>query len=196
MATTLINVGEVVNGGLFRPAPLNARFDTQLLAPQIYVAELTYIKPVLCEDFYNDLIAEKNTTDCNYNSVIGAIVPKFASNADYETLWTTVLFELCARAVYLQSLPYIAMQTGSNGIYMNNTEFANNAGDKGLKMLQDNERRAIEVLQGALKSYLCDNRTLYPLYPSAELCECETGCGCDTCKGLSPYTKVKGGFYF
>ncbi len=196
MATTLINVGEVVNGGIFRPAPLNARFDTQLLVPQLYVAELTYIKPALCQAFYNDLIAKKNTANCNYNTAVGPVVLKFTTNPNYELLWTTVLFELCARAVFLQALPNIAYQTGSNGIYMNNTEFANNAGDKGLKLLQDNERRAIEVLQGALKSYLCDNKTLFPLYPAAELCECEAGCDCGTCKGKSPYTKVRGGFYF
>lgn len=193
---TIINANEVINGGIVRPTPLNARFDVQLISPNVLVAELRYIKPLLCAELYNDMIAEKNASDANYNPNVGAIVQKFPTNAFYEALWVEYLQELCARAVLVQSLPSIAYQTGSNGVYQNNSEYATNAGDKGYKALQDANTQAIEALTGAVKQYLCDNRANFPLYPADELCKCESGCDCDTCKGLSPYTKQNFGLIF
>lgn len=192
----IINPNEVINGGIVRPTPLNARFDVQLLAPNVNVAELRFIKPLLCADLYNDMIAEKNASDANYNPNVGALVAKFPTNAAYEALWVAYLQELCARAVYFVSLPNIAFQTGSNGVYNNNSEFAQNAGDKGFKILQDNETQAITALTGAIKQYLCDNRADFPLYPADEKCECSSDCECDTCSGLSPYTKQNFGLIF
>jgi len=188
---TLINPNEVINGGIVRPAPLNARFDVMLISPNIQPAELRFIQPNVCKDMYEDMILVKNTVDCNYNLALGAIVEKFPNNPEYETLWVSYLYGICARAAMVQSLPHIAMQTGSNGIYLNNTEFSQNAGVKGLEFLQQNDIAAINVLIAAMQQFICDNRTDYPLYPATEKCPCLTGCSCNSCKGTSPHRRGK-----
>jgi hypothetical protein len=227
MATTLINVQEVINGGIVRPAPLNARFDAQLLAPQILAAELRFVKPILCADLYAAMIADKvdysgtpnyqiatnytvgdfvlfngvpyeciqttTGTQDPLNAAFWVLAPKF-TDVNYQALWANYLREISARAVFLQSIPNIAIQTGSNGLYSNNSEYSQNAGTTGAKWLQDNEQRTIEVLQAAMQDYLCQNRTNYPLYPSSEKCRCETGCSCSTCNGTSPYRRKTFGF--
>lgn len=187
MATTLIKPQEVVNGGIVRPAPFNVRFDSQLLAPNILPAEQRFLMPILCLEFYEDLVAEQGANSCNYNADLGALQDKFPSNALYETLWTeSGLYELCARIVFFTSLPYIALQTGSNGIYANNTEYAQNEGTRGAKYLQDNELKNIEALQERVLNWLCRNKSDYPLFDQNDtLCKDVEGCG--TCKGEQQY---------
>jgi len=220
---TLINANEALNTGVFRSSPLNARFDVQLIANQIQPAELRFIKPLLCKDLYEDMIADiidysaspdfvsgtlyvatdivnfygfayeciQNTTGAEQplNTLFWTVLPKFA-NAFYQTLWDKYLFQLCGRSVYLQSLPNILIQTGANGLFINNSEFARGASKGEMQLLQDNETRTIDVFTAEIKEYLCDNRTDYPLYPADKLCKCHvSGCGCDTCKGTSPYKK-------
>ena len=60
--STIINPNEVINGGIVRPTPLNARFDVQLISPNVLVAELRYLKPLLCAELYDDMIAENRQT--------------------------------------------------------------------------------------------------------------------------------------
>ena len=180
-AITLISANEVVNGGIVRPVPLNSRFDGQLLAPNIPVSEERILIPVLCRAFYNDLIAQKTTDDSNYNPDIGAVVPKFGANADYETLWKNYLQEVTARAVFMMSLDDITLQTGSNGLFINNSQYAEAAGIEGMKVKED---RALEKLNFATQrmlAYLCKNKDLYPLWPYKNFCK-DCGCSCnDTC---------------
>lgn len=186
MAQTLIRPQEVINGGIVRPAPLNARFDAMLLAPQIFVAEQRYIMPILCLDFYEALIAAQNAANCNYNPDLGALVDKFPNDTLYETLWVeSGLYELVARAVFIVSLPYIAIQTGSNGIYQVNADYATNAGDKQLKFLIDREAENIKVLQDRVQDWLCRNKVDYPLYPSDK--RCEDVSGCEDCEGSEQF---------
>ena len=185
---TLIKAGEVINGGLFRATPLNARFDEQLIAPNIAVCELQFLLPLLCRDMYEDMISKQNALVANYNPAIGAIVLKFPNDANYELLWTTGgLGMLAARAVYYQSLPYIGVQTGSNGIYMVDAEQAKNASEKMLKYLRDNELSNVKVLIESVGNYICQNSASYTLYPATERCKDTTGC--DDCGGLDSEQK-------
>lgn len=187
-ATTLISPNEVVNGGIVRPVPLNSRFDSQLLAPNVAVAEEDFLIDYLCRDFYNDLIAQKTTDDSNYNTDIGPIVPKFANNADYENLWRNYLQEYTARAVFYYSIDDIAMQTGSNGIYLNNSEYSQNAGTSGLKFKEDRVLKKLKAARKRMLRFLCKNAALYPLWPKDTFCKA-CGCGCDDdcdCETLKP----------
>lgn len=167
---TLIKPEEVVNNGIVRPAPLTARFDEQLIAAHIQVAEEKHIVPVLGRDFYDALVAAQNTSACNYLPPL-PLVDKFPSDPLYETLWVGYLYQLVARAVYLTSLPYIALQTGANGIYLNNSEYSQNAGVQGVKMLQDTERDNVLSMRQATLDFLCRNYTDYPLFDADENCE-------------------------
>jgi len=185
---TLIKAGEVINGGVYRATPLEARFDQQIIAPNIKIAELTYIIEVVCKPLYDDLIVEQNPLEANYNPNIGAIVEKFPTNAAYETLWTDGgLGMLCARAVYLLCLPYVGIKVGSNGMFTTNIENATNAVDKQLKYMIDAEGKNLKVLQDYVANYLCQNSSSYSLFPATE--KCKDVEGCNDCAGVTSESK-------
>jgi len=195
-AITLISANEVVNGGIVRPTPLNSRFDSQLLAPNIALAEERFLLPVLCAKFYADLIAQKTTDDANYNTAVGPIVPKFGTNADYEFLWKNYLQELTARAVMYMSIDDISIQTGSNGLYLNNSEYSENAGMAGLKFKEDRQLQKIDLCKGRMLRYMCENADKYPLWPKDSFCKscgctCDDDCNCETSKPKEPHTSKK-----
>lgn len=192
MATTLIQPSEIVNGGIVRPIPITARFDSQLLAPHVQGAELKFIKPKLCADLYNDMIAQKNPTPSNYNPDVGPIVQAFPGNANYETLWTEYLLALDSYAVMFTALPFISVQTGTNGLYLNDSQFGENAGLKGSKYLQDALlSNQIEPICEAMLDYLCNNAANYPLFKSDLKCKDCGGCDCGQgeCQGLTSCRK-------
>lgn len=179
---TLIKPQEVINGGIYRQTPISARFDAQLIAPQIGVAELRFVMPIVCREMYDDMIGKQNASVANYNPNTPPLVAKFPSDANYEALWTDgKLGELCARAVYYVSLPYIAFQTGSNGVYEMQAEYTRSA-SKEVKFLQDTELQSIQTLQQFVSDYLCQNSADYSLYPADE--KCKNVSGCDECGGL------------
>jgi hypothetical protein len=191
-AIALISANEVVNGGIVRPVPLNSRFDAQLLAPNIPIAEERALIPVLCRAFYEDLIAQKTTDDSNYNSDIGAIVPKFGANADYEFLWKNYLQEVDARAVFMMSLDDITLQTGSNGLFINNSQFAEAAGIEGMKVKEDRSLEKLNLATQRMLAYLCRNKDLYPLWPYAKFCKDCSCSKCDECDCADGEMKPKG----
>lgn len=186
IATTLISANEVVNSGVFRGSPLTTRFDITLLSPHIKTAEIRFLEGVLCRDFYNDLIAQKTTDDANYNDAIGAIVPKFGSNADYETLWRDYIYTYVSNAVFYIALPYITNQVTSAGVMNLNTEFAQNTGIEGAKFLQKETQINMEAMEKAMLDYICNNRvSKFPLYPKSLCME-----KCGTCEDCESYDTV------
>lgn len=188
---TLIKPKEVVNNGILRPAPLTARFDEQLIAAHIQVAEEKHIIPVLGRDFYDALVASQNASACNYLPPL-PLVDKFPNDPLYESLWVGYLYQLVARSVFLTALPYIGIQTGANGIYLNNSEYSQNAGIQGLKFLQDNERDAVLAMRQATLNFLCRNYTDYQLFDADENCET-----CDQIEqAKTSKTKTNFGFIF
>jgi hypothetical protein len=100
--TTLIKPAEVVNTGTFRAAPVNARFDINVISPHIQSAEERFIIPILTKDLYNDMVAQQNPLISNYNPDAGALVDKFLglSLANYESLWELYLLRLVSYCVY------------------------------------------------------------------------------------------------
>lgn len=175
---TLIKAGEVVNTGVYRPAPTTARFDVNQIAPHILSAEERFLLPILGEDLYNDLVLNQNAAESNYNPSVGAIVLKFPTDPVYEALWTKYLMRYTAYSVYYEVLPYLTIQVSSKGIYQNDSEFAQNAGISGVRFLQDNTMQKIDNLKILLESYLCENKTDLPLF-NAKNCPCDDDC--DAC---------------
>lgn len=176
--TTLIQPKEIIDAGIVKASPLNARFDASIIAPVIHLAEDRFLKPFVCEDFYNDLIAQKNPVPSNYNANLGAIVQAYPANPDYELLWTQYFLPYLSRAVYYMALPDIAVQTGSNGLFQNNTEFGQNVGIEGMKFKRDNELQNLEGRKPIIIKYLCDNTDKFTLFCSEGICQ---DC-CDDCK--------------
>ena len=186
MPTTLIKPSEVINGGVVRSTPLNSRFDQQLLAAHIKIAEERFVIDVLCADLYDDMVAQQNTSESNYNINIGPIVQKFPANAAYETLWVEHLLYYTSNAVLYQALPNIAIQIGSNGLFLNAGNMAENAGVKGLTFWQDTIQQSLDVKRQTIENFLCSNQSDYTLYLDYKCDNCE-GCGHtqENCKGYA-----------
>jgi hypothetical protein len=172
---TLIQPGEVVNGGLLKATPLNARFDLTLIAPHIADAERLHVVPAICAAFYDALITKKSGAISNYNTSIGPLVQAFPDVGDeaYETLWVKHLAGLCAWAVYYEALPFIVMQTGTNGVYVPQGDKSQAAGVSGAKFLQDTALRRLRALQDVTREYLCANADSFEDFCKTDIC---TGC--------------------
>lgn len=183
---TLIQAQEVINGGVLRPAPMNARFDSGLIGPHIADAERAHIIPVIGEALYATLLSKKNTLPCNYNAALGPIVKAFPASGDaaLESLWVDHLHQLTAWAVLYEALPFIGLQTGSAGVFSINTEHANNEGTKGIAFTQDAMRRRIDIKVEGLKAYLCANATDCPDYDT-------TNCPGTSCGESTPKKRLK-----
>lgn len=176
---TLIQPQEVINGGLLKATPLNARFDSMLLAPHIRLAEERFVLPVLCKPFYDDLIMKKEGRISNYNTAISANAAAFPSAGDthLETLWRERLLELCSWAVFCQSLPHIVNQVGSNSAFQPQFEHGKTLDVAGLKFMQNDAIDTINLLQKKLIDWLCEHRDDYQLFCANEKC----GDGCAPC---------------
>lgn len=183
--TTLIQPKEIINQGIFKGSPLNDRFDASKIAPVIHLAEDRFFKTFICKDFYDDLIAQKDVNPSNYNANNGPLQQAFPTNPDYEFLWTEYFLAYLSRAVYYMALPDITLQTGSNGLFLNNTEFSTNGGIEALKFMQDTQLNNLEGRKPIIIQYLCDNQDIYTLFCPEGVCQecCCTGCkdgsGCE-----------------
>jgi hypothetical protein len=179
---TLIKPAEVVNTGVYRPAPTTARFDVNVLAPHVLSAEERFVIPILGKDLYYDLVLKQNPLESNYNPAVGAIVNKFIAPAPaaYEDLWISYLMRYIAYAVYYEVLPFIAVQVSSKGIYQNDSEFAQNSGVSGVRFLQDNMMQKIDNLKPLLEEYLCKNKSNFILFDSRN-CPCDDECNSCNC---------------
>ena len=162
---TLILVKEVTGSGNTKSSPLNARFDEQLLIANIRPAELRWVQTLLGRELYEDMIAD-SAAETNPPTV-----PKF-TNVAYQTLWDLDLQAFCAFAVVNQSLPDIAIKTGSNGLIMENTSTGDNAGVKGMQVKQDSNNSTLQVYREEIAHYLCTNIADFPLYKH---CSCKCG---------------------
>jgi len=159
---TLIKVQEVVNTGILKATPLSSRFDASLLSPWLDIAEKRFLKTFICTEFYNEMIANMNPLPSNYNIDLGPIELKFPTDA----------------SVYYVALPNISLQTGSNGLFFNNTDFSQNAGLDGLKFMQNTQLQNLNDLKPSIITYLCDNAALFPLFCRSGVC---SSCGCSGC---------------
>jgi len=176
--TTLILAPETINTGILKSTPKSNRFDASLISPWLNIAEIRFLKTFICAAFYDEMIANMNPLPTNYNPALGPVVKKFPTDAALETLWTQYLLDYLSLAVYYVALPNIVIQTGSNGLYFNNTEFSTNAGPNGLKLMQNIQLQNLNDLKPPIITYLCDNEALYPLFCRDGVC---TDCGCTGC---------------
>lgn len=177
MMQTLLTANEVINGGYFRPTPMNARFDALLIEPHIKFAFERHVMPILCEPFYNDLLSKRNPNMINYNPTCGNLQIAYQTSQCYEELFTRFLYGYCSLAVMYEALPFIAVQTGSNGLYLNNSEYSQNAGIDGVKFIQDTLMDRITRTKNLMIDFLCKNESCYKLF-CREQCDC-CDCGCD-----------------
>lgn len=178
MAETLIKASEVVNGGILRPTPADARFDAHLVTAHIHDAEQRFVVPVVTSAFHATLIAAQSSAASQYNSALSSTAAKF-TDSSYEALWTKHLREYSAACVLYESLPWIGMQVGSNGLYFNDNQFGQNAGLAGVKFGQDALLRKIELKRKSLEQFLCTCAADLDGFNTSAVSYCPSGCETD-----------------
>jgi hypothetical protein len=193
-STTLIQPQEVVNDGILNGGPISDRFDAALLSAHVKPAEIRFLRPLLCEAFYLDLIKEKTNLISNYNALICPVVEAYGPTKPvYEKLWQEYILPFLSYAVLYQSAPFIGTQIGSNGIFAMNTQFSETQGIAGAKYIQDTLLNTIEILKEELRRHLCENVALYPLFCNDCHCNCDCGAeDCKECKRTKPHTPKLG----
>jgi hypothetical protein len=155
---SLIQAYEVVQGGIARPTPADVRLDAMLISPHIDTALYRWVVPTLSQGLYDALVTDKGSSSA------------FTSTA-YQALWDAHLKSLCANASLYEAAPFIVIQAGSNGLYLNNNEYGQNAGVEGLKFYQDTLKQRLEISAKRLKDYLCANAaSLSPFDAAAAGC--------------------------
>lgn len=198
MPITLILDKEVVSGGNLKPAPITTQFDPALVAPHILLAEYNYIVKAVGREMYEDMVSVRNPLPCNYNPALGAIVQKFPSNPNYETLWTEYLLELCSMVVILEALPMIGLSIATNGVFAAHTDYADNQGVKGITFLEDRIKQKVQTLQVIMRDFLCRNSDDYDKFDydcNCNSCGCVGDCNCGASESKSKgFSGSDGGF--
>lgn len=180
---TLIQAQEVTNAGILRGAPLSSRFDSALLSAHIKPAEIRFLRPIICEPFYLELIDKKAGIISNYNAAICPdLQDAFPTDAVLENLWTEYLLPFLSYCVLWQALPTIGLQIASAGVFTGDTYGGQGQGENGVKFLQDSLLSTIEVMRDDLLRHLCKNRALYPDFCADCVCGCEASDNCDDTK--------------
>lgn len=132
MRNVLITTDEVI----FH-APTKQTLDPRTIQNAIIIAEERFIRPALCYDLYEDIIAAKNieVTDANkaelqtkfnasrpagspaYTLKNGDIINAWEElNEDYKSLWKQQLWKLTAECVMLLAIPDAFVQFTSEGV--------------------------------------------------------------------------------
>lgn len=161
----LIQASEITQGGIARPGPTDIRMDNALLSPHIQAAEWAWVAPILGDTFYDALQAEKGNSSA------------FTTSA-YQTLWNTHLKALCSNASIYEAAPFVVMQLGSNGLYLNSQDYGSNVGIDGVKFYQDTLRTRIARQQERMKDWLCTCAANLPAFDSSAM-GCPSGCDQD-----------------
>ena len=161
----LIQASEITQGGIARPGPTDIRMDNALLSPHIQAAEWAWVAPILGDTFYDALQAEKGNSSA------------FTTSA-YQTLWDTHLKALCSNASIYEAAPFVVMQLGSNGLYLNSQDYGTNVGIDGVKFYQDTLRTRIARQQERMKDWLCTCAANLPAFNSSAM-GCPSGCDSD-----------------
>ena len=191
MVNSIISAFEVLAGGVLRQTSLESRMDQGEIAQHIEDAELRYVKPILGDTFYSNLVSTKLTDSCNYNEDKGALIYKYANTQSVDTkeyLFKKYLYKLCALAVYHQALPFIGVKSTNQGVMLNSTEFAQNVGFEGIRFLQQQIMDNISARQAELTKYLEAKKDIFGQYGY--------GADADGCEENKPYSNTTGIIFY
>lgn len=149
----------------FSPIPLN--YSVQELKNFIKLSETIWLKPILSEEWYDELLEQVSTntlTDENATALVEAIYPYLG---------------FC---VVLESLPSMWLHISEISITKGKSDNSDPATQKEMSYYQDHIRRQVEARKDYLIQWLCERSESYPLFDTS-ICNC--GCNANTCCGNS-----------
>lgn len=138
----------------YSPIPINYNYED--IRPFISVAEEIWIKPILGQKLYDELIEQ---------------VTKNEITPENSTLLVKI-YQLESIAVLYEALPFVKSHISEVGITNGKSENSDSITTTDFTNLKNHIITQIEVLKKMLKSFLEDNKECYPLYVS-DICTCD-----------------------
>ena len=155
-------------------SPLSGSVDNKLITPQIHIAQIKYILPVIGTDLYNKLAND--------------IVNGTEITGDYKTLLRTYIIPSLTQYTIAELLPVLRLRFVNNAITVMNSEQSTGASYEDIKPIISKYTDMGEFFRQRLIDYLCDNSTLFPEYSS------NTGADLDpTTNNYYPGLNIDGG---
>ena len=133
-------------------SPISGSVDNKLISPQIHMAQIKYILPVLGTDLYNKFSDDiKNNTNITGN---------------YETLLEDYIIPSLIQFTIAELLPVMRLRFVNNAITVMNSEQSTGASYDDIKPIINKYLDMGEFYRQRLIDYLTDNSTLFPEYSS------------------------------
>lgn len=146
----------------FSPIPLIYNLDE--VKNYISVSELIWIKPIVGDDFYDELQEQVDTGS--------GITP------ENQTLLLDALYPYLAYAVTLEALPFIWSDINEKGITLNKSDNSDSVTLKDLTYIEGHLRRQVEARKDFFIDYLDTHLESFPLYEQFKHCGCNHQDGC------------------
>lgn len=161
-------------------SPLPKNYDVANLLPYVDVATKLWIKPIIGEDFYQELEEQVNAPSG------GTLTPENATLLVDGGLWQYLAF-----ATLHEALPFIWTRITEAGIQLGKSENSDSIGIKDLTVIQQHLRNQVEVLKEQLIEFICNHADNYPLIYSCQ-CECNRCCNPSTLTNPNPQRIIYG----
>lgn len=147
----------------FSPVPLN--YSVQELKNFIKLSETIWLKPILGEEWYDELleqVATNTLTEENSTALVEAIYPYLGFCVVYE------------------ALPSVFLHISEVGLTKGESDTSSSATQKEVSYYSDSLRRQVEARKHYLIQWLCERSESYPLFDPS-ICNC--GCNTNSCCG-------------
>jgi hypothetical protein len=128
---------------------ISAAVDVNLLQPFIEIAEEFYVKPVLGEDFYNDIV------DSIEDGTLSGDILTLVNNYVYGTI---------AYYSWYEGLPMLYIRVEAKGLVKKFSDNSNAIDSNDFKLLRQSILDKCVMLKTRLEKYLYNNKELFPLY--------------------------------
>ena len=142
----------------FSPIPLN--YNMKELHNYTKLAEDVWIRPLIGDDWYAELIEQVKTntlTEANSTALI-------------EAIWPYLAYAVC-----LEALPIIWAHFSETGISLGKSDNSDSIDLKDMTYIQQHLRSQTELRKDICKKWICDHSASFPL---VDCCACE----CDCCQ--------------
>lgn len=132
-------------------------FDENLLSDRIIQYQRKYVRALLGDDFYDQLLTEVAATSLT---------------AENSTLLTSYIKPMLSHYIMFEELPYIQNQIGSRGVRNPLDDISSDAGNRGMgtirnKLLADGDLMKENLIQ-YIKDEQEDNSSAYSLYDTCK----------------------------
>jgi hypothetical protein len=150
-------------------------FEANISTPDIQIVEAAFLRKLVGDAMYEDMIAVRNSLDSDYRKP-SAIVPMFPNNANYEAFWVAFGLSLVTFAMFSQKMAYNLAQSTNLG----DVEFNGQGFETADKTNQSGRKNAAKTdtlsLLRIAEDYLCKNKANFPLL-RADICGEISCCG-------------------